>query len=362
MKIVKFISKDPLQKQFGHALRNNVNAYFEARGISTKGNSALYLKTIAMLSFYIVPFLIILFVPVGNSFALLLAILMGIGEAGIGMSVMHDAAHGVYSGKKWVNTLFASSMYMLGGSTFNWKIQHNILHHRFTNIFELDQDIGTRSVLRLCSHAPINKYQRYQYIYAFFLYGLFTLSKLVTEFAQLRAYNKSGITKEQRHEPNIETLKLVLSKALYLFIIIGLPILLTSFAWWKVLIGFAAIHVTAGIIMGTIFQMAHVVEGTGQPLPDSNNIIENEWMVHQLQTTSDFARNNLLLNWYIGGLNFQIEHHLFPNISHIHYRDIASIVEKTAQEYGFVYNLKPTFMDALISHAKRLKTLGRLSV
>jgi linoleoyl-CoA desaturase len=114
--------------------------------------------------------------------------------------------------------------------------------------------------------------------------------------------------------------------------------------------------------MSTIFQMAHVVEGAKQPLPDSEGVLHEEWAVHQLHSTSDFARHNFLLNWYVGGLNFQIEHHLFTNISHIYYPRIAPIVEKTAHEFGLVYNLKPTLMAALASHRRRLKKLGRAVV
>ena len=88
--------------------------------------------------------------------------------------------------------------------------------------------------------------------------------------------------------------------------------------------------------MSTVFQMAHVVEGAAQPLPDEDSVVHTEWAVHQLRSTSDFGRNNVFLNWYVGGLNFQIEHHLFPNISHVHYRNIAPIVEETARELGLV--------------------------
>ncbi len=186
-----------------------------------------------------------------------------------------------------------------------------------------------------------------------------TLSKLVTDFGQLIEYNKEGITEEQQRKPQTEIIRLIIAKLIYLSVIIGLPIVFSDFSWWQVLIGFAILHITAGIIMSTVFQMAHVVEGTEQPLPNADGIIPNEWAVHELHTTSDFARNNLFLNWYIGGLNFQIEHHLFPNICHIHYRKIAPIVEQTAREFGLTYNLKPTFLNALASHIKRLKTLGR---
>ena len=359
MKTVKFISDDPVQKQFASAVRKNVNAYFKDNGISTKGNATMFIKAFVLLSTYIASFIFILTLPMSWPVALLLAILMGIGEAGIGMSVMHDAAHGAFSGKQWVNNLFASTMFLLGSNTFNWKVQHNILHHTFTNIYGYDQDIETKAVLRLSEHAPLKKFHRFQFIYAYFFYGLMTLSKLITDIAQLIAFNKEGITEEQNRKPSNEIFKLLLTKLIYFSILIGLPIWLTHFKWWQVLIGFALLHVTAGMIMSTVFQMAHVVIGTEQPLPDENGVIKNEWAVHELRTTSDFARDNLFLNWYVGGLNFQIEHHLFTNICHVHYRKIAPIVERTAHEYGIGYNLKPSLLDAFISHAKRLKLLGK---
>ena len=358
MKVVKFISNDPKQKAFEIALRENVNAYFKTRGISTKGNYKMYIKAIVFISIYIAPFIILLTVPLSGLMALLLVFIMGFGEAGIGMSVMHDAAHGAFSGKKWINTFFASSMYILGSNTFNWKIQHNILHHTFTNIYGYDQDIETKALIRLCEHAPLKKVHRFQFIYAFFLYGLMTLAKLVTDFGQLLEFNKNGITAEQNSSPKKEVVKLIITKILYGTIILGFPFLFSDFSWWQILFGFAILHFTAGIIMSTVFQMAHVVEGAVQPLPDENGVIHNEWVVHELMTTSNFAKNNFLLNWYVGGLNFQIEHHLFSNICHIHYRNISSIVEKTTHEFGLTYNTQTTFINALGSHIQRLKSLG----
>ena len=179
------------------------------------------------------------------------------------------------------------------------------------------------------------------------------------DFTQLARYNKEGITRKHNVDPAKEYTKMVIVKVLYLGLIIGLPIVFSGFQWWQVLIGFFMMHWVAGFILSTIFQMAHVVEGADQPMPDVHNVIHHDWAVHQLQSTSDFARNNLFLNWYVGGLNFQVEHHLFPNISHVHYRRISYIVERTAQQFGLVYNLKPSFRTALSSHIQRLKELGR---
>jgi linoleoyl-CoA desaturase len=272
---------------------------------------------------------------------------------------MHDAVHGSFSDKKWVNTLFSYSMMLLGSNVFNWKVQHNIMHQTYTNVFGYDPDVDSKAILRFSEHAPKMKIFRFQQYYAYLLYGMMTLFKFFFDILQLIAFNREGITKELGYSPTFELIKIIFIKIIYLLIIVGLPLWLTDYTWWQIVIGFCVMHLCAGIIMSTIFQMAHVVEGVAQPLPDKNGIIQNEWEVHELSTTADFARKSNFLNWYVGGLNFQIEHHLFPHISHIHYRKIAPIVEKTAEEFGFEYNLKPSLKSAFLSHFYKLKELGR---
>ena len=358
MKTIRFVSDDPKEKQFAAAVRKNVNEYFREKGISKKGNLSMYIQTILMLGFYIAPFVLLLTVSMNIWMAIFMTVLMGIGVAGVGMAVMHDAAHGSYSDKEWVNKLLAGTMHLLGSGVINWKIQHNMLHHTYTNIDGYDEDISSKGPIRLAENAPLKKIHHYQYFLAFFFYGLLTLSKLVGDIAQLKLYNKEGLTRQQNINPTSETIKLIFVKIAYLALFIGLPIMITPFHWWQVLVGFVIMHWVAGCILSTVFQMAHVVEGTEQPMPDANGLIHDEWAVHELRTTSDFARNNHFLNWYVGGLNFQIEHHLFPNICHVHYQKIAPIVERTAREYGFNYNLKPSFASAFVSHVNRLKELG----
>jgi linoleoyl-CoA desaturase len=282
---------------------------------------------------------------------------MGIGIAGVGMGVMHDACHGAYSKKQWVNNLLSGTLYLLGSNVLNWKIQHNVLHHTYTNISGLDEDIDNKGPIRLSENKPLKWYHKFQFMYAFIFYGLMTITMLTNDFLRLAKYNKEGLVKSQNKEMKQEFTKMLLRKIAYLIVIIGLPLWLTNFSVWQILLGFFIMHWVASIILSFVFQMAHVVEGAEQPLPESN--IAADWSVHQLHTTSDFARNNKLLSWYVGGLNFQIEHHLFPNICHIHYKKLAPIVEKTAEQYGIPYNLKPSFRNALLSHIYRLKELGR---
>ena len=359
MNTVKFVSND--KKLFAATLRKNVNDFFKEKEISTKGNWNLVLKSIVMLTLYLAPFMLMLSLPLSKVLFFSLSILMGIGMAGVGMSVMHDAAHGSSSSKKWLNSVLSRTIYLIGGSVFTWKVQHNIKHHTFTNISGYDEDIATKAIIRLSFHEPLKKIHRFQHIYAFGFYMLMTLNKTVVDFRQLFEYNKEGITNEQQLKPRYELIKMIVQKIIYLFIFLGLPLLLTSYSWWMILLGFLTVHFVAGAIMSIVFQLAHIVEGVDQPLP-KDGIIDNQWAIHELVTTANFSKNNRLLSWYIGGLNYQIEHHLFPNICHVHYAKIAPIVEKTAKEFGLTYNVTPTFFKAIVLHIRMLKLLGTKTV
>ncbi|MDF2437633.1 MAG: acyl-CoA desaturase [Bacteroidota bacterium] len=357
MKTIKFVSND--RSQFTVALRKNVNNYFKENQLSTKGNTSLAVKIAVMLSIYIVPFILILTVSMPGWLIFPLSVIMGVGMAGVGMSVMHDAAHGSSSNKKWLNKCLSNTIYLIGGSAFTWNLQHNVKHHTFTNIQGYDEDIHTKAVIRLSNQAPLKKFHRYQYIYAFFFYTLMTIAKLGNDFKQLSDYNNTGLTRQQNAKPKLEFFKLVMFKLSYMFLYLGLPMLLSGFSWWLVILGFLAMHLTGGFIMAIIFQMAHIAEEANQPALNMDGNIDNEWAIHELLTTVNFSRNNRLLGWYIGGLNFQIEHHLFPNICHVHYRKISFIVEQTAKDFGLRYNLQPTFYQAVVSHTRMLKSLGR---
>jgi linoleoyl-CoA desaturase len=356
MQTLKFVNKD--KRQFTATLRKNVNNYFKEKGISSKGNFKMIFKTITMIACYLIPFILILTLPMSGWLIFPISVVMGIGMSGIGMSVMHDAVHGSLSKKSWVNKLFGFTMYLIGGNIFNWRIQHNVLHHTFTNIEGFDEDIEPKGSLRLSKQTPLRKIHRFQHIYAFFLYCLMTLSRIVNEFPRLMKYNKMGLTKNQGSTPKKEMTQLVLTKAVYLIIILGLPILFSGFSWWLILLGFLVMHVVAGIFMSIVFQMAHVVEIAQQPVPDENGVIDNEWTIHELETTANFSRKSQIFGWFIGGLNYQIEHHLFPNICHVHYPAISPIVEKTAQDFGIKYNVNKTFFGAIKSHVRLLRALG----
>jgi linoleoyl-CoA desaturase len=347
-------------RDFVSTLNKRVNEYFNNNNIARHGNRQMVIKTIFMFLLYFTPYLLILTNTVTGVFGIMsMVVLMALGLAGIGLAVMHDANHGAYTKSAWINNFIGYSLNLVGANAFNWKVQHNVLHHSYTNVHEEDEDISPRGALRLTPHSDWKKIHKYQFIYAWFLYGLMTIVWLFyKDFTRLYRYQRTGMVKAQKSNGWKEWFILVTSKLFYVGYVFVLPLILTNLLWWQILIGLIAMHYIAGFILAIIFQPAHVIEGTEFPLPDENRTLENNWAVHQLMTTTNFGNKSKWFTWYVGGLNFQIEHHLFPNICHVHYHKIASIVKSTAHEFGLPYKSSRTFLTAIAAHARLLKQLG----
>ncbi|HTF21259.1 MAG TPA: acyl-CoA desaturase [Chryseolinea sp.] len=349
------------QRDFVLVLNKRVNEYFRINNIERHANTEMIVKTVVMFSLYFVPYALIISNAVNNLLALLgLALVMGLGLAGIGLSVMHDANHGAYSKKKWLNDLIGYSLNLLGATSFNWKLQHNVLHHSYTNIHEEDEDISPRGALRLSPESAWKPMHKYQHMYAWFLYGLMTVAWVtVKDFSRLTKYQRDGFLQAQKSNLAAQWAILIATKVIYIGYAFVIPVLVTPLLWWQVLVGMLIMHYVAGFMLAIIFQPAHVVEGTEYPSPDEQMSLEHNWTVHQLMTTTNFGNRSRWFSWYVGGLNFQIEHHLFPHVCHVHYRKIAGIVQATALEYGLPYKSYGTFVSALTGHARMLKYLGR---
>ena len=356
---IKFVSKD--RNVFFATLRKRVDAYFSENNISKTANTTMVIKSVVLISAYILPFIFLLIFKPAFPLSLVLWVIMGIGVAGIGMSVMHDANHGAYSKSKRVNFLMGHTLNLVGGSAFNWKLQHNILHHTYTNVVEMDEDIQDRLVLRFSPHTKVKFYHKLQWVYAFVFYGLLTLYWVIAkDFVQYRLFIKNGVNPDSVAKNKVTLFKITVMKVLYFSMILGMPVLVFGFPFLHILLGFLVMHFVAGIILTVVFQLAHTVEGTTHPRPSENGTIENDWAIHQLNTTVNFSPGNRILSWYVGGLNYQIEHHLFPRVCHVHYPAIAPIVKATAAEFGISYMENETFGKALRSHIETLHRFGRL--
>ncbi len=316
-------------------------------------------KTIILLSSFLIPYLLILIFSFPLWVNWILTVIMGISVAGIGMSIMHDACHGAYSSNKRINTVLSYLMNFIGGNRFNWIAQHNINHHTYTNIYGKDGDLDTGNIIRLSPYAEWSWYHRFQHIYTWFLYFLGTLTWVTyKDFKEFKGLYKD-VKGSKKRSMATELTILIGSKILYYTYMIVIPILVTDIPWYYILIGFITIQMVAGFILTVTFQLAHVVEVTDhEPLPGEEKM-ENTWIVHQIRTTANFAPGNKVLNWYLGGLNFQVEHHLFPHICHVHYHKLSEIVKNTVEDFGLCYNVFPTMQKAIISHYKTLKKFSQ---
>jgi linoleoyl-CoA desaturase len=354
---IRFI--DNHQSAFFATVKQRVENYFKEKNLSKHANGLMYFKSVFFLGGLILFYGLI----ISNSYSplqmLLFAILLGMCAAFIGFNICHDAIHGGYSSNPTVNKVFSLLFNLIGANAYVWSITHNMVHHTYTNIPGHDEDIEVApGLLRLSPEDKINKIQKYQHIYAFLLYGFASLSWVFKKDYKKFFQKKIGNFDNSKH-PRQEVINLFLFKGIYYFLFIILPlIVLTSITWWQFLIGFVAMHMAEGLVLGLVFQLAHVVEGTDFPYVNDDGNIEEAWAVHQMQTTANFARKSFMATFLCGGLNMQVEHHLFPKVCHVHYPAISEIVKQTAEEFNVPYIENKTFIGALKSHYKMLRKFG----
>jgi len=358
MGVTRVSFKGKNDRNFVTDLKNEVNRYFEENNLSKNADYRMVLKTIILLSVYFGSYALIISGALSWPVMLGLCVVMGIGMAGIGFSVSHDALHGAYTSNNLINRLLGYSFDLLGANGYIWKITHNVVHHTYTNIHEHDEDLEVAEFIRLSPHADYKSIHKAQHYLAFVAYSFATLFWVFIKDYKYFFKDHLGPYENKSH-PVSEWITLIVTKIIYYTYMLVIPMLVLSITWWQLLIGFMAVHLTAGVILGVIFQLAHVVEGTDHPTENVEGNIENTWMIHQMETTSDFAHENKLLCWYIGGLNYQIEHHLFPKICSIHYPDIAPIVQRVAEKHGVPYHYQETLGKAINSHYKTLKKFGK---
>lgn len=340
-----------------HALlKQRVNEYFEQNKIRSTGNFSLYLKAAILISSYLFLYIHLIFFTPGAVLAIGECILLSIITAGIGFNVMHDGAHGSFSTSTRFNKVAAFTLDAMGASSFMWNTKHNVVHHAYTNIEGVDDDIDAGILLRINKAQKRYKLHKYQHIYFWGLYALlYTAWVFYTDYKKYFT-NKVG-------EIPLKKLKLIdhiffwSFKALHVVLFIVLPVYFVGFLPW--LIGFLVYTSVTGIILSLVFQLAHVVEETSFPEAiQPANKMEDEWALHQLKTTANFATRNKFITWWVGGLNFQIEHHLFPKISHVHYPRISAIVKQTCKDLNIPYLEHRLMLTAVRSHISHLKLMG----
>ncbi len=346
---------------FSKTLRQRVDAHFKSKGISKKANGTMVFKTVLLISLYLAPVALISTGVTGGGWLFWASeVVMGLALAGIGMAVMHDGNHGAFSDKKGINRLIGGVLELVGGNSEMWQVQHNVLHHSFTNVDGLDEDINPGPLLRFSPLKPHKPWHRFQHLYAWFFYGLMTLIWVTfKDFVAVNRYRKLNLLGSTGKSYNNLMFRIVLAKVIYYPIVLGLPLAFSGLGAGQVIAGWLLMHFFGGLTLALVFQPAHVMEDHDYIPAEKGGKMETDLMSHTLKTTCNFGTKSKILTWYSGGLNHQIEHHLFPHICHVHYHAIAPIVKETAEEFGLPYRAKTTFMEAVRMHTNQLRELGR---
>ncbi|MFM2254544.1 MAG: hypothetical protein RLZZ47_33 [Bacteroidota bacterium] len=324
------------QPEFFQLVTKRVNDYFQENGKSRYANLGMKLKSVIILLLYFIPLCYLIFGDVtGLAMQYGLWALAGLGMVGIGLTIMHDANHGAYSSKKWINNMMGGTLNLVGAYNINWKIQHNVFHHTYTNILGQDEDIR-KTIIRFTPKHPYKAMHRFQWLYTSLLYMIFPFVWILSkDFEQYSRYSKQGLYQRMGRSNRQALIEIWVIKLLYWPTTLLLPIYASQFGYGHTIAGFFMHHFISGIILALATQPAHVGE-------------DMEY----------FARKSPLITWCFGGLNYQIEHHLFPTVCHVHYPEISKIVRATCSEFNLPYKSHRTFFDALVSHYGQLRRLG----
>ena len=353
---LKFSGSD----RFIRELRRRVDAYFEGTGQKRRDCPKMYFKTASILAWFFGAYFLLLFAVHSLWLIVPLAVILGLALAAIGFNIQHDAGHKAYSDRQWVNKMMALTLDLMGGSSYMWDWKHNSFHHTYPNIDGHDDDINVGWLGRLSPHQKRLPFHRAQGVYLWLLYGLLAIKwHLYDDFYQI-AVGRIGPHKIPRPR-GMDLAVFIGGKVAFFSMALAIPMLLHP--WWAVLGVYAIAAFVSGVVLSIVFQLAHCVEEAEFPLPVVNAAggerMETEWAVHQVQTTVDFARGNRVLSWLLGGLNFQIEHHLLSKICHVHYPALSKLVEETCREFGVRYAAHTSFFSAVGSHYRWLVLMGK---
>ena len=341
---------------FYQKLSARIEEYFKQNALSRYATPFFFFKAFLLIGSYVGLYFLLLF-SANSTIAFWSMVLMGPFAILIGINVAHDAAHGSISKKKWVNATLLILFDLLGANSYMWKRRHVFSHHAFPNILDNDADLKQNPLVRIFPNDDVLPAHKFQFLYAPFLYILYTINWLFFRDYQDFFQSRIGSLTIKKHK-RIEIVKLILFKLFYISYMIILPILFSSLTVSGVLLGFFLMNAAASILITLALIPSHVAEDSKFPLPDENGVMPHSWSHHQVISVIDFATRNWFLNFFFGGFNHHVAHHLFPKINHVHSTAITPIIKKTAEEYGLPYNHESSFINAYLSHYKLLRNNG----
>lgn len=347
----------PEPDTFYQVLAERVNDHFIKSAKSKYGSPFFFLKVILLLSTHLFLYLLLInSSKVEISFISLL--LLGPSSILVGINIAHDAAHGAISKHKVVNNLFLFLFDLLGANSYMWKKRHVYSHHIYPNIIHNDADLKQNPMVRIFPEDNYQSYHKYQHFYAPFLYLLYTINWLFfRDFQDFYKKEIGSIRIGTHHAP--EFVKLFFCKGLYITYLIIIPSIYSSLSLPQILLGCVLMNFLASMLITIAIIPSHVAESSLFPLPDKNGVMPYSWSHHQVLTVIDFATESRLLNFFFGGFNHHVAHHLFPHVCHVHYPSITPIIKRTAEEFDLKYRHETSLRNAYLSHLKLLRNNGR---
>lgn len=345
---------------FIREMRSEVSRYLADEQTRATGNIRLYAKTFLAIGLMVVSWTVL--VVAHGQAALIAPSLAGLALGAIltAVCVQHDANHGAHFRRSRYNHLLGwTADVFLGFSSYAWRVKHNVAHHTYTNIDGYDEDATQVPFARFAPSQQPRPWYRLQQYYIWPMYTLMVV-RLQT-IGDLVAFVRGHVGHTTLHPPRgWDLVGLVIGKAIFVGWALVVPLLF--YPWWAVLAAYLGLTMMLSLVMATTFQLAHCVEEVNFTSPQELIGAKQVWAVHEVETTVDFCTSNRVLTWLLGGLNFQIEHHLFPGIPHTHYPAIARIVRRSCSAHGVRYTSQPSLRAALRSHYVHLRRMGRLGV
>eukprot|EP01012_Entosiphon_sulcatum_P010476 TRINITY_DN16128_c0_g1_i1.p1 TRINITY_DN16128_c0_g1~~TRINITY_DN16128_c0_g1_i1.p1 ORF type:complete len:435 (-),score=50.64 TRINITY_DN16128_c0_g1_i1:2-1306(-) len=344
------------QSKFYEVLKGRVQNYFTSQKVAHHDNTFMYLKTMLALLYFALSYYFTFFYTKHPVLQAIGAIIFGSSISNIGINVMHDGNHGGYSRNPTVNKLMGLGMEVMGASSYCWRQIHGYGHHVHTNVDPKDPDIYTHDphFRRIKKNQSWYHHYKWQHIYLAFVYAAIIPELFFRDFVALaKGHYNSVVFQPMTWDEKLAT---VVGKLWCIFYSGILPCLLVGPCTAFLLISLA--FATGSYILVLVFQVNHVTELCKFWHVAQGQSVEADWAELQAVSSSNFAPTSHWSNFWSGGLNNQIEHHLFPTVCHIHYTALSPIVQQTCQEFGIPYNQFPSFSAAVRSHWGILKRYG----
>ncbi|MGI4979802.1 MAG: fatty acid desaturase family protein, partial [Janthinobacterium lividum] len=339
---------------FPKVLRRRLETFFAEAEISPKADTTMWAKIGTGITVLAGSWIALYLLHPGTLAFLALYLLGGLAQTFLLLNIAHDSNHNAISSRPAVNKTLNYVFDLCGISSYMWRILHHRGHHSCINLHGEDDAIEGRGLFRFTPHDPRTPLHRFQHVYALFLYAFFSLEYVfVRDFQSFFAPKHDYLTRTKH--PVREYFILFAGKALYLTYMLALPIFVMRESAWLVFAAFLLVHLVVGISVVLVFQTTHIIEDTYFPLQRSE--FENG-VYHVFATTADYATENPVVAWLVGGLNHHVVHHLCPYVCHTHYAPLTRIVKQTAEEFGVPYRQHRTMSTAVWHHLQLLKQLG----